>query len=234
MFTTLKNEGTQRRIATFAWAMAWFGLVMGQLHALARFATVDGKGDLEADIVRAWAVPAADWLSPLLDWASPDTVYFTYGKLWLPVFVGFTLAAFVVHQRRRSAGFRGAEKSAWRIVLTAYLLACVGAFAEYWTQWGDGNEALLEAVFVALMPVLLVTMLGSSVLGVVLVRRGLGAPAWLLALTVPLLFAVATVTSLGNVVLPISFGMAMLARRLVREPVLSPAARSELGQVPSL
>lgn len=220
MLMTIENEGSQRRIATFAWAMAWFGLVMGQLHALARFATADGKSDLESGIIRAWAVPAADWLSPLLDWASPDTVYFTYGKLWLPVFVGFTLAAFVVHHRRRSDGFRGIEKPAWRIVLTAYLLACVGVFAEYWTQWGAGNDALLEAVFVALMPVLLVTILGSSVLGLVLVRRGLGVPAWLLVLAVPLLLAIAAVTSLGNVVLPISFGMAMLTSRLVEEPGL--------------
>lgn len=233
MSTKLENHGTQRRIATFAWMMAWFGLVVGQLHALARFATADGKGDLEAGLVRAWAEPAADWLSPLLGWASPQTVYVTYGKLWLPVFIGFTLAAFVVHRRRRAAGLSGVEQSAWRIVLTAYVLACVGVLAEYWTQWGAGDEALLEAVFVALIPVLLVTTLGSSVLGAVLVRRGLGAPAWLLALTVPLLVAISTVTSLGNVVLPISFGMAILARRMVRQPVQSPAARSARGQVPT-
>ena len=31
------------RIGRFAWVMAWVGLVMGQLHALSRFATADGK-----------------------------------------------------------------------------------------------------------------------------------------------------------------------------------------------
>ncbi len=126
-----EDKRTQARIGRFAWVMAWFGLVIGQLHALARFATEDGRSDLEAGMVRAWAEPVADFLAPLLDWASPDTVYATYGKLWLPVFVAFTLCAFVVHRRRRAVGFRGAERWAWRIALTGYVAACVGVAAEY-------------------------------------------------------------------------------------------------------
>ncbi len=107
------------RIGRFAWVMAWVGLVVGQLHALSRFATVDGKEDLELPLTAAWAEPAADALSPLLRWADPDIVYVTYGKIWLPVFVAFTLCAFVVYRRRQPVGF---EKWAWRAALAAYVV----------------------------------------------------------------------------------------------------------------
>lgn len=208
-----ESTQTQRRIGRFAWVMAWVGLVTGQLHALARHQTEDGTSDLDSPLVRAWSDPARDLLAPLLDWASPDTVYLTYGKLWLPVFVAFTLCAFVVRRRREPAGF---EKWCWRVVLAAYSLACVSVAAEYWTQWGAMNDDLLDVVFLASIPVILVTMLGSSVLGIVLVRRKMGAPAWLLALTFPLVFVISAITSLGNVVLPIAFAFGILGRRIAR------------------
>lgn len=205
---------TQRRIGTAAWVMAWVGLVVGQLHALARHQTEEGSSDLDSGLVRAWSDPAREALAPLLDWASPDTVYLTYGKLWLPVFVAFTLCAFVVHRHRQPT--TGVEKWTWRVVLSAYALACVLVAAEYWTQWGTINDGLLEVVFLAMIPVLLVTMVGSSVLGVVLLRRGLRLPAALLAATFPAVFVISMITSLGNVVLPIAFAFGILGRRMAR------------------
>lgn len=207
----------QRRIGRAAWVMAWVGLVVGQLHALARVATRDGASDLDEGYMHLWSEPASSALAPLLDWSSPAVVYLTYGKIWFPVLLAATLAAFVVHRRRSVAGFRGAERWAWRITLTALSLATVGCFAEYWTQWGSGNEALLEAVFVVLIPALLLTVVGSTFLGIVLVRRGLGLPAWLLTLTLPGLFVISEVTSLGNVFLPIAFAFGILGRRIARE-----------------
>lgn len=215
--TVLDRPEHQRRIGRLAWVMAWVGLVVGQLHALARVATRDGAGDLDEGYMQLWSEPASTALAPLLDWASPNVVYLTYGKIWFPVVGAATLAAFVVHRRRSVAGFRGAERWAWRITLTALSLATLGCFAEYWTQWGSGNEGLLEAVFIVLVPVLLLTMVGSTFLGVVLVRRGLGLPAWLLALTLPGLFVITEVTSLGNVFLPIAFAFGILGRRIARE-----------------
>ena len=44
--TMFESAETQRRIGRFAWVMAWVGLVVGQLHALARHNTADGKEDL--------------------------------------------------------------------------------------------------------------------------------------------------------------------------------------------
>ncbi len=49
--------GHDREIGRFAWVMAWVGLVVGQLHALARFRTADGQEDLEYPLTAAWAEP---------------------------------------------------------------------------------------------------------------------------------------------------------------------------------
>ncbi len=196
-----------------AWVMAWVALVVGQLHALARFRTADGKGDLKTGLVGAWAPTADRALAPLLDWGSPDTVYVTYGKIWLPVFLAFTACALLVHRSRCPQGF---EKWVWRVVLSAYTAACVAIFAEYWTMWTGVNYSLLDGVFLATVPVLLVTLLGSTVLGIVLVRRGAGLPGWLLVLALPALFLVPMITSLGSVTLPISFAFGVWGRRLAR------------------
>ncbi|MFC5177825.1 hypothetical protein [Nocardioides taihuensis] len=215
-----ESREAQRRIGRLAWVMAWVALVVGQLHALARHQTEDGKADLDLPLTAFWAEPAGDALRPLLDWASPDAVYLTYGKLWLPVFVAFTLCAFVVRRRRQPVGV---EKWAWRVALTGYTLACVAVAAEYWAQWGAMNDGLLEVVFLASVPIMLLTMLGSSFLGIVLLRRGLRLPAWLLAFTFPLVLVITAITSLGNVVLPIAFAFGILGRRVAlaeQEPEL--------------
>ena len=65
----------QRLIGRCAWVAAWVGLVVGQLHALSRFATDAGVEDLALPATAAWAVPAAKALSPLLGWGDADLVY---------------------------------------------------------------------------------------------------------------------------------------------------------------
>jgi hypothetical protein len=203
-------------IGRFAWVMAWFALVVGQLHALARHATASGKEDLEAGLVRAWSEPASDLVSPLLGWADPDLVYVTYGKLWLPVFVSFFLCALVTRRRRQPRGF---ERGAWGVMVVCYGAAVVSVFGEYWTQWGSEPNALLDLVFVASIPVVLLTMVGSTVLGVTLVRNRFEprAAAWLLAATFPAVFLILSVTSMGNVVLPIAFAFGIIGRRMAQE-----------------
>ncbi|MGH3459698.1 hypothetical protein [Aeromicrobium sp.] len=211
----LDSPESQRRIGLAAWVMAWVALVAGQLHALSRYRTDEGRNDLESVIVRAWAEPADDLLRPLLDWGSANTVYLTYGKIWFPVVLAMTLCAFVVQRHRRDAGIDRVETWAWRVALTSYVGVTAGTFAQYWTQWREGNEALLDAVFLVLVPFLLLTMIGSTFLGIVLIRRGVGLPAWLLALAIPGLIVISEVTSLGNVLLPVVFGFGLLGRRLV-------------------
>ena len=144
-------EGHERQIGRFAWVMAWVGLVVGQLHALARFRTADGLEDIDPDnypLTAAWAVPADDLLSPLLDWARPRRRLRHYGKIWVPVFLAFTLCALVVYRRRRPTGF---EKWMWRINIVLFAAATVGLFLSYGIQFtgnyeGDGIEAALFTV----------------------------------------------------------------------------------------
>ena len=144
-------EGHERQIGQLAWVMAWVGLVVGQLHALARFRTADGLEDIDPDnypLTAAWAVPADDLLSPLLDWGNPDLVYVTYGKIWVPVFLVVTLCAVVVYRRRRPAGF---EKWMWRINIVLFAAATLGVFLTYGIQFtgsyeGDGVEAALFTI----------------------------------------------------------------------------------------
>jgi hypothetical protein len=213
--------GHDREIGRFAWVMAWVGLVVGQLHALARFEPADGREDLELPLTAAWAEPAADVLRPLLDWADPDIVYITYGKIWFPVFLAFTLCAFVVYRRREPVRF---EKWAWRFALTGYVVACVGVFLDYWTQWtgdynGDGLESTLFTVaFAVTVPGLLLTLLGSTMLGVTLLAKRFRpvSAALLLALMIPLAFGILEVTSLGSAALPVMFAFGIVGRRIAR------------------
>jgi hypothetical protein len=203
----------QRRIGRCAWAMAWFGLVAGQVHAMARHQTKDGRGDLHQWTTRVWSDPGRRLFAPLLDWASPDVVYVTWGKIWLPVFLAFTLCAFVVHRRRRPVGF---ERWAWRVALTGYAGATVAVAAEYWTQWTSVDQGLVDAVFVVTAPFVLITMIGSTLLGIALLRRGVRPrpAAWLLALSIPELVVISMFTSLGNVALPTAFAFGLLGRRI--------------------
>jgi hypothetical protein len=206
-----------RVIGRLAWVMAWVGLVVGQFHAMARHNTADGKQDLHVWTTRVWSDPAREFFKPLLDWANPDAVYLTYGKIWLPVFVAFTLCAFVVRRTRQPVGF---EKWAWRLALTGYVLACVGVFCDYWTQWSTYN-AFFDIAFLLTLPGLLLTLLGSTVLGIALLRRGFvpRSSAWLLALTFPLAVGILTVTSMGSAALPVMFAFGIAGRRIAAVPV---------------
>ncbi|MCW2761805.1 MAG: hypothetical protein JWR85_2006 [Marmoricola sp.] len=222
------------RIGRFAWVMAWVGLVVGQLHALSRFATADGKEDLEYPLTAAWAEPAADALKPLLDWGDPDLVYVTYGKIWFPVFAAFTLCAIVIYRRRQPMGF---EKWAWRAALAAYVVATLGVFLDYWTQWtgnyeGDGIEGWFFSVaWIVTVPGLLFTLLCSTVLGgTLLVKRFRPRlPAVLLLLIIPLALLIVQATSLGSAALPVMFAFGILGRRLARAEELMPSRQSVMA-----
>lgn len=216
------SPNMQRLIAKLALYTAIIGTVVGELHALARHATVDGQSDLELPLTEAWAVPAADALRPLLDWADPDTVYLTYGKIWLPVFVAFTLAALVVHQNRRPTGF---EKWAWRVALSGYVIATASTFGDYYTPYLDESFLFLG------VPGLMLTAVGSTLLGIALLKNRFRPRVTSLLLVgfIPLFIGIGMVTSLGNAVLPVIWAWVFAVRRVTRdlpydEPVATPAA----------
>ena len=206
-----------RVISKVAWVMAAFGTVIGQVHALARAQAHPGDFE-EAPLARAWGEPATRALKPLLDWSDPWTVYVSYGKLWLPVCLAFTAAAYLVYRRRTP---RGAERRLWQIMLAAYAVLTLSVFGDYFTPW-------MDQMFIVGVGAMLVIGFGGVAFGILLLRNGFRPRATpiLLMIFIPFLFAVTTVTSLGSALLPLMWGWAIAAQRVVtgrREPRRQPA-----------
>lgn len=182
------------QIGRAALVAAAAGTVLAPLSALARFATEDGKSDLESDVVRAWAEPARDALEPLLDWGSADTVYTTYGKVWTPILLAALLCAVAVFRRRTPTG---AEKWGWRMTLVGLVGMTIGVTGSYWTP-------ALDEFFLFALPFMLIAMTGGIVLGIGLLRSGFRprATAVLLIAWPPLFFVLSDVIALGAALLP--------------------------------
>ncbi len=200
---------TARRISRTAWVMAAVGTVVGQVHALAR-AQAHPDDYVDAPLAAAWGVPATQALRPLLDWSDPWTVYVTYGKIWFPVCLAFTAAAYLVYRRRRPAG---AERRLWQVALVAYVVMTVSVFGDYFTPW-------MDQMFILGVAAMLVIGLGGIPLGIVMLRRGFRpriTPVLLMAF-IPFLFAITTVTSLGSGLLPLMWGWAIAAHAVVTGP----------------
>ncbi len=200
----------QNRLTRWAWGSALATLVIGQLHALARHRTEDGKSDLDIAATSFWAEPAGRALDPLLSWAGADTVYLTYGKWWVFA-LGVMVAAGYLVMRLRAP--YGAELWGWRLFLVGNTLLALGAGTYYWGQWTSYN--VLEDIGLWMdVPGALLSTIGATVLGIALLRRGAKPrlAAVLLLLSIVWLFAISMVTSLGNTAIPIMFAIALLAR----------------------
>ena len=191
-----------------AWAGAWLALTLAPIHALSRYATADGKADLDSSFVRAWAEPAARALKPLLDWSDAQTVYVSYGKAWFFPFVAAMICAFVV-KRNRAPSTR-VELWAWRVSLTGLVLATASTFGDYWTPWLDESFLFLG------IPGMLTSIFGSMALGVSLLRHGFRPrlTAVLLATWLPLFVLLSSVIAMGAAALPMLFAWGIAGRRL--------------------
>ncbi|MFP5220378.1 MAG: hypothetical protein ACLGIG_11730 [Actinomycetes bacterium] len=192
---------TDSQVGKAAVAAAAAGTVLAPVHALSRFATAEGKEDLDSSAVRAWAEPAAEALSPLLDWAGVDTVYTTYGKLWAPILLAALVCALAI---RRGRAPNGAETWGWRLHLTGLAGMTVGVAGTYWTP-------LLEEFFAVTLPFLLVAVIGAIVLGAGLLRRGFRprTTAVLLLLWLPLFVLLSALIAMGAGVLPVVWAWAV-------------------------
>ncbi len=195
-----------RRISTLAWVMAAVGTVVGQVHALARAQAYPHDFE-ESPLARAWGEPATRALRPLLDWSDPWTVYVTYGKIWIPACAAFTAAAYLVYLRRRPAG---TERWLWRVALVGYALMTLSVMGDYLTPW-------MDQMFVIGIGAILLIGFGGIPFGIVLLRNGFRPRVTpvLLIIFIPFLFAATTVTSLGSALLPLMWGWAASARRVV-------------------
>jgi hypothetical protein len=195
-----------RRISTTAWVMAALGTVVGQVHALAR-AQAHPHDFEESPLARAWGEPATRALRPLLDWSDAQTVYLAYGKIWIPVTAAFTGAAYLVYARRRPTG---AERLLWRVALVGYVLMTLSVMGDYLTPW-------MDQMFVLTIGAMLLIGFGGIPLGIVMIRNDFRprVTPMLLIIFIPFLFAVTTVTSLGSALLPLMWGWAIAAHRVV-------------------
>lgn len=203
------TASTARGISRFAWVMATAGTVVGQVHALARAQAHPGDFE-ESPLARAWGEPAIRALKPLLDWGDPWTVYVTYGKIWLPVCLALTAAAYLVYRRRNP---KGAERRLWQITLAAYAAMTLSVFGDYFTPW-------MDQMFIIGIAAMLVIGFGGIALGIVMLRNGFRPriTAILLMIFFPFMFVITTVTSLGSALLPLMWGWAIAAQAALALP----------------
>jgi hypothetical protein len=199
------SERTTRLIGLYAVVAACVATVVSPLLALSYFATSGGVDQLKMGTVSAWAVPGRDLAGGLLTWASPDRVYATYWLVFWILFVPIFLCARAVHARR-PADSGGLERWAWRLALAGYALGAVGSLAAVAALVdGSPENIVVDVAFYGLMlPAILCDAIGSTMLGVALLRNRYRPriTAWLLVLTFPSITVLATL--LGN------FGLGML------------------------
>ena len=155
------SPSAARIISKVAWVTAAVGTVVGQVHALARFQAHPGDFE-ESPLSRAWGEPAIRAIAPLLDWSDPWTVYVTYGKIWLPVCLAFTAAAYLVYRRRSP---KGAERRLWQVTLAAYVTMTLSVLGDYFTPW-------MDQMFIVGIAAMLIIGFGGIALGIVMLRNG--------------------------------------------------------------
>jgi hypothetical protein len=96
---------------------------------------------------------------------------------------------------------------------------------------------LFQVGWIVTVPGLLLTMVGSTVLGITLLVRGSAPrlPALLLALVIPLAWLILQATSLGNAVLPVMFAFGILGHRVATGSAvadLRPPTRRAIHDLP--
>lgn len=203
--TTVVTQPT-RRYALLA-AIGW--TLLSPPLTLAYLATPDGREYLEQASVRAWAEPAARLLEPVASNAAATyTVLTAVLALLFPAVPLATRALRPAIDPDSRAGriwwwtaFAGAAGFATTLLAASALLLVLAP-----------SSPAVEAAHGGMLLFLLVLLIGSTALGVHLLRRG-RRPAWWLALAIPG-FVVGSIVlghnSLG--LIPILLGWAHLTR----------------------
>lgn len=172
------------------------GIVVAPIITSAYSMTEEGAG-----LTPPWEPALSNLLGPLLAFAPPETVYATYGKTYLLVFLGLLLGLAGLYGWRR--GFAGRlERWGFGLSFVGLALNLLGNIPDYWMGEAILGERLHTLGFVVgTMLGLLVLIAGSTVLGIALLRAS-AAPrlaAWLLVLALP---GIILLTLIGFVNLP--------------------------------
>jgi hypothetical protein len=143
----------------------------------------------------------------LLTFASAEAVYFTYLKSLMLIAPALFCCALVTKSRRPESRSR-TERWGWRITLVGYALLALGVILAL--PW---DVALNIAFFALIVPGLLLGTIGSTVLGVALIRAAYRPrlTSWLLVLSIP--FWLAASDLLGHN----SIGLVAALRRVGRD-----------------
>lgn len=214
-------------VARVSLAAALLGSFVAPIVAVSYLHTPEGIESLDQPSVAFWAKPATDLLAPLLDGAGADRVYLVgtqlMGAIWLA-----TLAAAIATARRRSPV--GLERAWWSIALIGYVWFAVGlvGFGVLADLLSPAHPAADSVFMAAMLPGLLTSLIGSSLLGVALVRARypVRGASWLLALAVPLwLFANLVVGHNSIGLLPLLWAWALASRSVVLPSRLAAARR---------
>jgi hypothetical protein len=197
----------------YAVAAAAASLVLTPLLALSFFATEGGAEELEKGTVEAWADPARELAGGLLTFASADTVYFVYLKSLILIGPALLIGALAT-RTLRPAGVTKPERWGWRIAIAGYTLLSVGVIL------APPHDLALNVVFFAfIIPGLLLSTIGSTTLGIALLRaryRPRLTPA-LLAIGLPFWFFGADVIGHNSPgLLPLFFAWGITGWRLWR------------------
>ena len=222
------SDRSARLAGLYAMLAAGIMVVLAPLLALSYVATDAGREELETGTVAAWAEPGRELAGGLLTWASPERVYVTYWQAFALLVPAMFLCAHAARARRSPAG-RG-ERWGWRIALTGYLLEKVGFLALFLALVvADLDSTAVDVIFLgAAFPGLLIGGVGSTILGISLVRSGARPrlTAWLLASALPSMIVVPAL--LGNLalgLLPVFVAWAAVGRQLRQAaPVLEGVA----------
>lgn len=201
-------ERRTRLIGLYAVLAACIATAAAPLLALSYFATSGGVEQLDNETVSAWAVPGRDLVGGLVTWASPNRVYATYWLAFWALFVVVFLCARAVHARRPSDVGR-LERWGWRLALVGYAMGAAGSLAAVAALIdGSPENIVVDVAFFGLMlPAILFDAVGSTVLGIALLRNGYRprVTAWLLVLALPSIVVISTVAgnfSLGSLAVP--------------------------------
>jgi hypothetical protein len=182
------SERTTRLVGLYAVVAACIAAVVSPLLALSYFATSGGVDQLKNATVSAWAGPGRDLAGGLLTWASPDRVYATYWLVFWVLFAAVFLCARAAHGRRPAAPGR-LERWGWRTALVGYALGAAGSLAAIAALVdGSPENIVVDVAFFGLMlPAIFFDAVGSTMLGIALLRNAYRPriTAWLLVLAFP-------------------------------------------------
>jgi hypothetical protein len=140
------------------------GMLIPPFLGVAWFATKGSIESLENPLVAVWAEPFVRIFSPLLTFASPDTVYMTYGRVALFIFLGFLAGLLALHARQAPHAGQF-EKWGFRVALVGSVLTILGIIGAFWvgTFW---VAALDFSYFAFLFPGQLLVTLGWTLFGI--------------------------------------------------------------------